>query len=46
MGLGLAIRRRIIENHGAKLTAFSDGSSGARFQIVLPVGVENPALVE
>ena len=42
MGLGLAICRRIIENHGGKLTAFSDGSSGARFQVVLPVGAENP----
>jgi histidine kinase/DNA gyrase B/HSP90-like ATPase len=40
MGLGLAICRRIIESHGGKLTAFSDGNSGARFQIVLPVGHE------
>jgi signal transduction histidine kinase len=42
MGLGLAICRRIIENHGGKLTAFSDGKSGARFQFILPVGCENP----
>ena len=41
MGLGLAICRRIIESHGGKLTAFSEGNSGARFQIVLPVGHEN-----
>ena len=41
MGLGLAICRRIIENHGGKLTAFSDGNSGARFQFILPVGTEN-----
>ena len=31
MGLGLAICRQIIENHGGKLTVFSDGNSGARF---------------
>jgi PAS domain S-box-containing protein len=43
MGLGLAICRRIIENHGGKLTASSDGNSGARFQIVLTVGTENLA---
>jgi signal transduction histidine kinase len=46
MGLGLAICRRIIENHGGKLTAFSDGRSGARFQIVLPAGAENPVPAE
>jgi C4-dicarboxylate-specific signal transduction histidine kinase len=46
MGLGLAICRRIIENHGGKLTAFSDGSSGAQFQVVLPVGAENPTSAE
>jgi signal transduction histidine kinase len=46
MGLGLAICRRIIESHGGKLTAFSDGSSGARFQIVLPVAAEHTAAAE
>ena len=46
MGLGLAICRRIIENHGGKLTAYSDDSSGARFQVVLPVGAENPTPAE
>jgi signal transduction histidine kinase len=37
-GLGLAICRRIIERHGGRLTALSDGKNGALFQIVLPVG--------
>lgn len=36
-GLGLAICQMIIEHHGGKLTAFSDGSSGACFEFVLPV---------
>jgi signal transduction histidine kinase len=34
MGLGLAICRQIIENHGGKLTAFSDGSLAATLWIV------------
>jgi C4-dicarboxylate-specific signal transduction histidine kinase len=37
MGLGLAICRRIIENHGGELSALSDGKSGALFQFVLPI---------
>jgi PAS domain S-box-containing protein len=37
MGLGLAICRMIVERHGGKLSALSDGESGARFQFVLPV---------
>jgi PAS domain S-box-containing protein len=37
MGLGLAICRMIVERHGGKLSALSDGKNGARFQIVLPV---------
>lgn len=36
MGLGLAICRQIVENHAGKLFASSGGSSGARFQVVLP----------
>ena len=36
-GLGLAICSRIIERHGGRLTASSDGKNGALFQIVLPV---------
>jgi PAS domain S-box-containing protein len=39
MGLGLAICRMIIDRHGGKLSALSDGKNGARFQIVLPVGL-------
>jgi PAS domain S-box-containing protein len=37
MGLGLAICRMIVERHGGKLSALSDGRNGARFQLVLPV---------
>src|SRR5262245_8261822 len=37
MGLGLAICRMIIEQHGGHLTASSDGRNGARFQFVLPI---------
>ena len=37
MGLGLALCSRIIERHGGRLTASSDGKNGALFQIVLPV---------
>jgi signal transduction histidine kinase len=36
-GLGLAICTRIIEQHGGRLTAESDGKNGATFQIILPV---------
>jgi signal transduction histidine kinase len=36
MGLGLAICRMIIERHGGRLSASSDGTSGTLFQIVLP----------
>jgi signal transduction histidine kinase len=36
MGLGLAICRMIIEQHGGQLTASSDGRNGALFQFVLP----------
>jgi signal transduction histidine kinase len=37
IGLGLAICRMIIERHGGRLTASSDGKSGALFSIVLPI---------
>jgi signal transduction histidine kinase len=37
MGLGLAICRMIIEQHGGHLTATSDGKSGAVFHFVLPI---------
>jgi signal transduction histidine kinase len=36
-GLGLAISRMIVEDHDGRLTATSDGKSGARFQFVLPI---------
>src|ERR1700720_154959 len=39
MGLGLAICRLIVERHDGKLSASSDGKNGARFQLVLPVGL-------
>jgi signal transduction histidine kinase len=39
MGLGLAICRLIVERHGGKLSALSDGQKGARFQFVLPVSL-------
>jgi signal transduction histidine kinase len=35
-GLGLAICQTIIEQHGGKIIAASDGVSGARFEFVLP----------
>jgi signal transduction histidine kinase len=38
MGLGLAICRMIVERHGGQLTASSDGTSGALFQVNLPIG--------
>jgi signal transduction histidine kinase len=43
MGLGLAICRMIIERHGGRLVASSDGKSGARFEFVLPVASANEA---
>jgi signal transduction histidine kinase len=41
MGLGLAICRMIIEHHGGRLTASSDGRTGALFQFVLPEQTES-----
>ena len=37
MGLGLAICRRIIQNHGGELSVLSDGTNGALFQFTLPI---------
>jgi len=39
MGLGLAICRTIIERHGGRISAASDGRNGALFQIFLPIKV-------
>jgi signal transduction histidine kinase len=36
MGLGLAICRLIVERHGGRITASSDGESGAQFNVTLP----------
>ena len=36
MGLGLAICRMIVEQHGGQLNASSDGKNGALFQFILP----------
>jgi signal transduction histidine kinase len=43
MGLGLAICRMIVEGHGGRLTASSDGKSGTLFQFVLPIGSTDKA---
>ena len=37
-GLGLAVARRFVEDHGGTLELLDDGEPGARFQIVLPIG--------
>jgi signal transduction histidine kinase len=37
MGLGLAICRMIVERHGGRLSASSDGANGATLQFVLPI---------
>jgi signal transduction histidine kinase len=37
MGLGLAICRQIVERHGGGLFACSGSSSGAQFEVVLPM---------
>jgi signal transduction histidine kinase len=44
MGLGLAICRQIVEHHGGQLVASSDGNSGARFQVVLPISPSKSAI--
>ena len=42
-GLGLAICRMIIEGHAGRITASSDGKSGALFQFLLPIGSTDTA---
>jgi C4-dicarboxylate-specific signal transduction histidine kinase len=46
MGLGLAICRQIVEHHGGRLLASSDGVSGAQFQVVLPIKATDRAGAE
>lgn len=41
MGLGLTICRTIVEHHGGRLVASSDGTSGAVFTIILPIGASS-----
>jgi PAS domain S-box-containing protein len=43
MGMGLAISRSIVENHGGSLWATVNAPRGTVFQFVLPVGSENVA---
>ena len=45
MGLGLAICRMIIEHHGGRLTALSDGKTGALFRFVLPAAANHSAAI-
>jgi signal transduction histidine kinase len=42
MGLGLAICRLIIERHGGRLTASSDGKNGTLFEVILPTPEHQP----
>ena len=46
MGLGLAICRMIVEQHGGQLTVSSDGTSGSLFQFVLPIKSTNEAAAD
>jgi signal transduction histidine kinase len=43
LGMGLAISRSIVENHGGRLWATENAPCGAVFQFVLPVGSKNVA---
>jgi signal transduction histidine kinase len=44
MGLGLAICKMILEQHGGKLSAASDMYVGARFEITLPTKIAEPSV--
>jgi len=41
-GLGLAVARRIVEEHGGKLTLFSEVGKGSDFQIRIPMTGSTP----
>lgn len=41
MGLGLAICRMIVEQHGGQLSASSDGVHGSLFQFVMPIAAKD-----
>jgi signal transduction histidine kinase len=36
-GIGLAICKKVVQNHGGKIFAFSESGQGARFHVLLPV---------
>jgi signal transduction histidine kinase len=38
MGLGLAICRTVVENHGGKLRLAKSDSHGSIFEVVMPIG--------
>jgi signal transduction histidine kinase len=40
MGLGLAICRTIVENHGGKLRLAESDSRGSTFEVVMPIGTQ------
>ncbi|MEO6039269.1 MAG: ATP-binding protein, partial [Saprospiraceae bacterium] len=42
-GIGLALCKKIVENHGGFITVKSEVGKGAEFSVYLPyVGVDNP----